>query len=185
MDNSASSFQRVDLVLQNTSAKSIRAYVLLGQAKTTGKINTYSFATKLLRVNEFHEGEVFLEREAIRESKQLFLSIDYAEFEDGSSWGADSQGFSKNIAGERAGRLAAIKKIRELVVARNLAEVTNLLSQKVTEMVVNIPESTQSEGWQKRYRTGYKGVLSILQSQKEPTVEMLSAKLDEIEKYAK
>lgn len=185
VDNSALSFQRVDFVLQNTGNKSIRAYVLLGQAKTTGKINTNSFATKLLQTGEFHNDEVFMERKAIKESGRLFLSLDYVEFEDGSSWGADSQGFSKNIAGERAGRLAAIRKTKDLITSRNLTDLTNLLNQNVAEMTVNVPESTMSDGWQKGYRTGYKGVFSILQRSKEGGIEALSTKLDEIEKFAK
>jgi hypothetical protein len=185
VDNSASSFQKVDFVLRNVSNKSVRAYVLLGQANTTGKINTYSFATKFLRANEFHEGEVFLERVAIRESKQLFLSIDYAEFEDGSSWGADSQGFSKNISGERAGRLAAIRELKNVITSDNLAYLTGLLNQDITEMAIDLPKSKQSEGWKKGYKTGYKTVFSMLQSSEEKDIEKFKVQLDEMEKFAK
>jgi hypothetical protein len=187
VDNSALSFQKADLVLQNVSNKSVRAYVLLGQAKTTGKINTYSFATKSLRANEFHESEVFLEREAIRESKQLFLSIDYVEFEDGSSWGVDSQGFSKNISGERAGRLAAIRELKNIIIANDVGNLTKLLDQEITEITVDLPESGQSEsdGWKKGYKTGYKTVFSVLQSHREKEIERLKAQIDEMEKLAK
>ena len=185
VDNSALSFQRVNFVLQNVGNKRIRSYVLVGQAKTTGKINTNSFAEKLLQIGEFHNDEVSVERNALREYRQLFLSLDFVEFEDGSSWGADIQGFSINIAGEREGRLAAIKKIKDLIASRSLTELTNLLEQNVADITVKIPESTKADGWKRGYQTGYKTVFSILQKSKGGGVEVLSTKIDLMEKLAK
>jgi len=182
VDNSAPSFQRVNFNVQNISTKAIRAYVLTGQAKTTGKIITDSFITSLLNPGLFQGEEISLERKAIKESGRMFLSVDYIEFQDGSSWGVDSQGFSKRIAGERVGRVAAINRIKDLIARKNLVDLDGLLGQEISEMEIETPDSGQSDEWKKGYRTGYKAVFSILQRSKEGGVEALSTKLNEIEK---
>ena len=174
VDDSTLSSQTVNFAVQNIGSKSIRAYTILGKTKASGKFKT----------GEIEQNGLSFESEIIKENEVLFLSVDYVEFEDGSFWGEDSQGHSKLIAGERAGRLAAINRLKKLVKNNDFATLTDLLGQKIAEISVSVPTSSQPGEWQRGYQRGYKAVISILQRSKEQEIDFLSTKLDEMEQLA-
>ncbi|MBX3294322.1 MAG: hypothetical protein KF762_01185 [Acidobacteria bacterium] len=184
VDDSTLSSQTVNFAVQNIGSKSIRAYTILGKTKASGKLLTNSFATRLFKTGEIEQNGLSFESEIIKENEVLFLSVDYVEFEDGSFWGEDSQGHSKLIAGERAGRLAAINRLKKLVKNNDFATLTDLLGQKIAEISVSVPTSSQPGEWQRGYQRGYKAVISILQRSKEQEIDFLSTKLDEMEQLA-
>lgn len=184
IDNTALSFQSVHLILQNIGNKPVRAYSLLGDIDTNGRVISTSFATRFLKAGELTETEMQIERQIIKTSSVLRLSIDYVEYSDGSSWGKDIHGKSKLIGGERAGRAFAIKYLRGLIKSGKTADVTNLLGQKISELVVSVPEPGQSDEWKTGYRRGYKAIVSILQKQQPLSVVSFSKKLDELEEFA-
>ena len=186
VDNSSLSNQTINYSLQNLSNKSIRAYTLIGNAKNDGKIITVSFTTELFEPNKYEFNNLFLERETIKKNSSATLSVDYIEFEDGSSWGADSQGQSKEIAGEREGRKAAIKELKESIKRQNSTDVLmNLLKQDIKKINVSVPNTKESDQWKKGYRLGYKAVISVLQDlDKSEDANLHLKKLDEMEKIA-
>ena len=185
VDNSMSSYQSVNLVLQNIGNQAIRAYVLFGDGNTNGKIITRSLVTDSLRVGESQTVAMQIERQTIIKDLVLRLSVDYAEFEDGSSWGSDSQGQSELIKGERAGRSAAIVKFKDLIKNNKMTELTEIFGLDVTEMNVLVPNSMQSEKWKRAYQRGYKGVAVILGNIRSQGTETLFNKLNEMEGIAK
>ncbi|HEX8737986.1 MAG TPA: hypothetical protein VF721_21820 [Pyrinomonadaceae bacterium] len=186
VDNSALSAQNIVYSLQNISNKPIRAYTLLGNGKNDGKVVTNSFAIKLFQPSEYEYDDFFVEREIAKEGT-IFLSIDYVEFEDGSSWGKDREKKSKEIAGEREGRKAAIRHLKDLIKNQNANGengIKTFLKQDVKEISVDVPDTNQPDEWKRGFRGGYKGVISILQRIKEQEIESLAKKLDEMEKFA-
>jgi hypothetical protein len=185
VDNFALTHQTVNFNIQNIANKNVRAITVLGNSGNSGKILTTSFATKLFQINEMISSDIPIEREMIKENNLLTLSIDYVEFEDGSSWGVDTQRKSENFAGERSGRLAAIKQIREFIKTQNLEDLTNFLEQEITQIKVPMPDLNQSKEWQKGFQGGYKAVISIFKRLKEQKEKDFSARLDELEKLAK
>lgn len=187
VDNSALSHQEIICSLQNIGNKPIRAYTLLGGGKGDGKIITRFFATKLFQAGESEINSVPLERRSIKEGETILLSIDYIEFEDGSSWGVDSRGKSKALAGQREGTKAAIKQLKDLIKNQNANganSVTNFLKQDLQEITVAAPDANQSDEWKRGFQLGYKSVISILQGIEGQKIEKLTKKLDEMEKIA-
>jgi hypothetical protein len=187
VDNSALSAQNIVYSLQNISNKSIRAYTLLGDGKSDGKVVTNSFISKLFQPSEYEYGDFFVEREIAKEEKTISLSIDYVEFEDGSAWGNDSQKKSKEIAGAREGRKAAIQHLKGLLKNQNATDETGIktfLKQDIKQIIVAVPNTIQSDEWKTGFRGGYKAVISVLQRIREQEIETLAQKLDEMEKIA-
>lgn len=182
IDNSNISYQRINFTLQNITNKKIRFFTVLGDSKNSGKIITSSFSTKLFQPNETELSEIDIEREVIKESNILSISIDYVEFEDGSFWGTDSQKKSENFAGERAGRLLAIKELRNLMGKGRTQELNDFLRQDITRLEPSSVDNKQSEQWKKGFRGGYKNVISITQGNNEKNVGDILKLLEEIEK---
>lgn len=187
VNNSPLSYQEIIISLQNVSDKPIRAYTLVGDAgKSSGKVITNSFATELLQIGLSVTNSIDLERQSIKEGETALLSIDYVEFEDGSSWGNDNQRKSKVLAGEREGRKVAVKQLKDLLKNRNISsmsDITNLLKD-LEGTIVQVPEANQSDEWKRGFRLGYKSVISILQGIEGHKIEKFTKKLDEIEKIA-
>jgi hypothetical protein len=185
VDNSDESYQTVKYVVQNIGSKSVRTFTVYSNGRNTGQVIINSLALKSLQTNEFKEGQVFIERENIKPDEKILLSVDYVVFEDGSSWGNDTQQKSKEITGEWAGRKFAVQYFKELIKNRDITTLTNVLEQEVAEISIPPIDSNQTEEWEKGFQRGYKSVVAILQQNKKQGTNALSAKLDEIEKIAK
>lgn len=176
VDNSETSSQTVNFTIQNISNKLIKGYVILG----SGKIVTHFFPVKSFQPRAFNRDELSLERENIKTDEPFLLSIDYVEFDDGSSWGEDKQRQSDNIAGGRAGVKAATEQLKKIINQREITTLTAFFEIQLADVDVPLPESVQSEKWQSGFRNGYKSIVGFLKGQREKGVEELSKKLDEI-----
>lgn len=185
VDSSPVSYQDIVFSLQNVTDKPVRAYTLIGNGKKgSGKIITnYSVANRFL-AGESVIKNLDIERSEITDGEVILLSVDYVEFEDGSSWGSDSTGNSKLIAGQREGTKAAISQLKNLSRNQNTNNLTEFLSRDMQEIVVEIPNTDQSEIWKRGFRLGYKSVISILQEVEERGIERVIEKLDDMEKIA-
>lgn len=187
VDNSNPSFQTINYSLQNISGKPVKAYALLGDGKNNGKVITNFLSLELLQPNKYEFDNFPIEREPIKEKDTVFLSIDYVEFEDGSSWGSDSQRKSKEITGQREGVKAAIKQLKDSIKNQNVSsekDITKFLERDIQEISVDVPNTNQSDEWKKGFRRGYKTVIFVLQDKGKQGTESLAKKLDEMEKIA-
>lgn len=181
VDNSAALLQKVNYAIQNISNKPVKGYVIWANGKSTGKITTNFFPTKLFQTEAVYTEELFLERENIKPNEGLSLSIDYVEFEDGSSWGEDVQGQSEHLIGARAGVEVAIKQFKDLINNRETAALTTILEKKLVDVEVALPKTFQSEKWQKGFTDGYKTIAGFLKNQRGQGYDELLKKLNEIE----
>jgi len=184
VDNSAPDYQLVNFTVQNTGNKSVRGYVIEGANKNTGKIITNFFPAKLFQATVTFTEELLIERENIKSDKTLSLSIDYVEFEDGSSWGKDTQSQSENIAGGRVGAEAAVEQLKKLVEKRDSAALTALLKNNLAELEVSLPETSgnKSEKWKSGFRSGYKSIISFLKVHRDKGDNELLERLEEVRK---
>lgn len=172
VDNSDITSQNIVYSIKNVGNKPIRAYTLIGS-----EIVSTSYLIKLFQVDGLDKGEM----SNIKEGQEVFLSVDYVEFADGTSWGNDSQGKSKEMASERAGRKEAIKQLKDIIKSGNRSALTNLFSQEVTNLTVPVLELNQTVDWQRGFQRGYRSVISILKRNKEEGIASFSKKLDEME----
>jgi hypothetical protein len=187
VDNSALSFQNINFSLQNISTKSVRAYTLLGDGKRSGKVVTNFFFTTLFHTLEINTNSFAVERQNITEDETVLLSVDYVEFADGSSWGGDTQAKSIEIAGQRDGVKAAIRRAKNALMnqdANTTDGMIGLLNQDIKEITVDIPPTGQPDEWKKGFQSGFKAVISVLQKIKEQGTENLIKKLVEMEAIA-
>ena len=184
VDNSSLSFQSVNYSLQNISNKPIRNYVLLGDGESNGTVFTRFYTTELLQTNKYEFNEFPVERATIKDKETISLSIDYVEFFDGSSWGSDRQGKSKELNGQREGVKFAISQLKNLIKSQNRKsadETTNLLKQDIRDISVDMPDTSQSNEWKQGFQRGYKVVISVLQDEENKKTENLIKKLNEME----
>lgn len=185
VDNSNPNYQSVNYTVQNITNKPIRAFTLTGISKSTGKIITRYLTVKLFQPTELDNGEIIVERENIKLNEVLALSIDYVEFEDGSSWGKDYYQQSEKIVGERAGRKEVIRKLKDLVTSNDLAALSAFLDQDLSNIIVPETNSNQTDIWQKGFQFGYKSTIFSLQRIEKQNIKELSSKLNEMEKFVK
>lgn len=180
VDNSPSWYQAVNYAVQNASGKPVQGYVIVASGKHTGQIVTSFFPIRSFRIGDSHADEMAIERVNIRPDEILSLSIDYVEFDDESSWGANTQGQSEHMAGGRAGVRAAAEYFIDLIKKHQFAAVTPFLEKELVDIYVPFPDTNQSEKWRQGFDSGYKSVVSVLQSSRERGYEELLKKLDEI-----
>ena len=181
IDNSALSVQKVNYTIQNIANKPVRGYVIWAKGKNTGKITTNFFPTKSFQPGTVYTEELSVEREGIKPDESLSLSIDYIEFEDGSSWGEDIQGQSEHLIGARAGVEVAVKELRSLINNRETAALTALLEKNLVDVDVSLPKTAQSEKWRTGFTDAYKAIVGFLNNQRGQGHNELLKKLDEIE----
>ena len=188
VDNSGLSFQNIAYSLQNISGKAIRAYTVLGDGKSNGKVVTRFYTTDLLQSGKYEFNDFPVERATIQEDEEIALSVDYVKFADGSSWGTDSQKKSKELDGQGEGVKFAISQIKNLIKGQDRKtanDVESLLNQDIRDISIEAPDTTQSEEWKQGFRRGYKAVVSVLQDEREQKTENLIKKLDEMEKLSR
>ena len=176
VDNSEGLFQKINFTMQNISDKSIKAYALTGRGTITS-IHT----KKLFEPDKMTNEVYYVERENIKPNMVITLSIDYVEFEDGTSWGADVFKQSEIIKGYKNGKAGAIEKIRELINKRDSKTLRNLFRQESIETAVPAPDSKQTDNWQRGFKLGYKSVIRNMQEDKEQNLDSLSKQLNKIE----
>lgn len=180
VDNSAESHQTINFVIQNVSDKNIKASVLLHgrQPGVNGSTTSFfqSFATRQMIQEAIYE-----ERVNIREGGKMFLSVDYVEFEDGGSWGGDSQKMSEHIAGMKAGQENAVAEIKKL--SGNQKTLSDFLRQDLAQIKPLDVGTAESEKWRRGFLSGHKSTLRTLQSAYEKQgSEAVAAKLKDLEK---
>lgn len=180
VDNSDRVFQYIVYSVQNVGNKPIRAYALVG-----GKVITNSFAGKLLFPGEVYTDAIPIERKAIKEGKEVFLFIDFVEFGDGSFWGRNTQGKSREIAGQRAGRNSAIRQLKDFIRSGDIAALGNLLNQNLAQISIQPPSTNLGREWEKGFQRGFKNIIAILQQIQSEGIEAISRKLESLEEVNK
>ena len=179
VENSASSYQVINYTLQNVGNKPIRAFTVLNYGSTT------SFRLfKPFQPNQVSYDQSYIERANLRRPKTIFLSVDYVEFSDGSSWGEDSMKMSEWVAGHRSGAKAAVEKVRSLIKNNDSEGLSAVLKYEITALPVSESKTGNSHKWQRGFGSGYSSIVSTLEKQSNQSFEALIIKLDELEKYS-
>jgi len=160
----------------------VKGYVVWANGKNTGKITTSFFPTKSFQPGAVYTEELLIERKGIKLDENLSLSVDYIEFEDGSSWGEDVQGQSEHLIGARAGVEVSVKEFKDLINNHGTVALTSILEKKLVDVEVSIPKTLQSERWKKGYTDGYKTIIVFLKNHQGQGHNELLKKLNEIEK---
>jgi len=101
--------------------------------------------------------------------KQIILSVDFVEFEDGFTWGQDSYRSAERLAGNRAGAEAATKYLTKVIETEGEDAVVVTLEKLKID-----PPSNQSPEWTEGFRGGINAVRARLQqTRKEHGLDMI------------
>lgn len=185
VDNTAELYQTVNYSVQNVSSKKIRAFVLLHADQSgiggTGTSFFQSFIPGRIIQNSFIE-----ERSNIKSNDKIFLSFDFIVFQDGSSWGRDSQKQSEYIFGHIEGQKDAVKYVKPLLADTNKDAVSKLFQQQLTDINTPALDGKKTAEWRRGFAVGYRFVIGRLQfAYEKQGMEAVRLKLEEVEKSIK
>jgi hypothetical protein len=145
---------KVSYFVTNSSGKAISAYVVryivsVDQSKDESSELHYGFSSdSVLQVGRVETGS-FEGREFAKTVDSLTLSLDFVEFTDGATWGADIFKSSEQLAGMRAGaeaELAGLKKVR-------LSDGMTGVQRILPSFEPSVPKDHSSE-WIKGFQSG-------------------------------
>lgn len=145
---------RVRVMAQNQSQKRIRAYAILADA---GAYSRSDFANLTTPAAVFQPTQIktidisFSESEA---PASVTVSVDFVEFDDGSTWGADSHHSRDRLAGQRAGAKAERLRLRGLLKARGSSAVFDAVREEVSDDAKGEGAGKHTEEWMQGYRNG-------------------------------
>jgi hypothetical protein len=91
--------------------------------------------------------------------KPILLFIDFIEFTDGSTWGADGCESAQYLAGARAGARALAERLEKVFVDGGAKAVVNSVKGVVGEIEVPVAESNT---WQAGFRAGVESMIDRL-----------------------
>jgi hypothetical protein len=164
-DVSDLSLLRIKYRVQNVSNKVIQAYAILeeidrdkGGIKGTTIVNLSREAKFLQPTQSRLETCDLPGRNGPVAS--LTLSVDYVEFDDGTKWGKDSQRSAGHLAGQREGKKAALKKMKEMREKDGDHVLEEFLKKKDAEVIS--PPAGRSAEWEYGFRVGHNTALYLL-----------------------
>jgi hypothetical protein len=155
------------IVLSNTDSRPIRGYVLLVD---TDGLKTSSINLRLERMIDKEKPYLHLVQGRVPENR-VTVSVDYVQFIDGGSWGADEVGGSKIITTYLEGRDIAIKRLEAMLTEANL-DSTEFLGpiRAVSGFGLGGPVTMKHDAAHFR-REGYRTVIKSLRIMSKRTVE--------------
>jgi hypothetical protein len=168
---------RVGYVVHNSSNKPVLAYSLVetaGEGDTTVRMAVYSGLV-------VRPGEDF-QIAYIHGSREVSSwTFDWILFGDGSTWGPDEYGRSKEIVGYIAGRNAAIKHVSEEVEDPDTHPLPRMFRDPaITSWSLQLPlAETDARTDNGYFRKGYDEVLTILRHDAEVKKNELSRRIAE------
>jgi hypothetical protein len=120
----------------NGSSKAVSAYAIrhtvkVGGSQTSGVTLTSMRSASSLLYQQARIEESFMGVTYAADVGEIVLSADFVEFEDGTTWGADTFKMSEKLAGRRAGGQAALRKLRELSRIQGLETVFNIIDGEI------------------------------------------------------
>lgn len=153
---------RVRVMAQNQSQKRIRAYAILADAGAYSRLDFANLTTPtaLFQPTQIKTIDIsFSESEA---PASVTLSVDFVEFDDGSTWGADSYHSRDRLAGQRAGAKAERLRLRGLLKARGSSAVFDAVREDVSDDAKGEGANKHTEEWMQGYRNGVGSVRNRL-----------------------
>ncbi|HEX8283837.1 MAG TPA: hypothetical protein VF588_10805 [Pyrinomonadaceae bacterium] len=149
---------RLKVMAQNQSGKQIRACAIVADAGSHSQVDFVNLTTSAaaLRPTQIKTFDIaYGENEA---PDTVTLSVDFVEFDDGSTWGADTHNSRDMLAGQREGAKAERSRLRELLKSGGVPAVFDAVREEVPD-VMEIKSPTKHSGaWVTGYRHGVGGI---------------------------
>jgi len=148
----------VKLIIMNTTPKTVTAYSLRYDLVTNGKLSRggmeltlYSTAEKALKSGESQETALGGGAHYSVPVERFVVSIDFVEFGDKSTWGADTYASKECLSGMRAGGRAAVDHLLRVFDAQGYATFVEHLDRDSVD--ISVPPD-HSAKWEQGFRRG-------------------------------
>lgn len=158
-------------VVTNISAKPIRAYAIRNDVMTGEQIQNSGVVlvlqisiNSILRPAQSKSEAQPANTTYFQPLESILLSVDFVEFDDGTTWGADTFKSSERLAGKRAGGRAALNKLRGILRTHGPAILMSAVSVGNIDV---IPEAGRSKEWVEGFQSGVGMVRNRLRRAKE------------------
>lgn len=147
--------------ITNVSNKTIRAYAIQSEvffgsenAKESGVDLVHLIRQpQLLTPNESRQKTGGNRSTYSQEVNKIVLSVDYVEFDDGTSWGANYYKSDEYILGQRAGATAAIDGFRKKLQTGGFEALSKEIDQDSINFALQADES-KSDRWKSGFQSG-------------------------------
>lgn len=147
--------------LTNVSDKTIRAFTIQGDA-FYGRLNikesgaTFSHLTSkklLLRPNESCQETAGGNATYTEEVNEIVLSVDFVEFDDGTTWGVDYYKSKEQLEGQRAGARVALENFRKKLETSGFEMFSKEIDKDSIDFALQA-DTSKSSKWKNGFQSG-------------------------------
>jgi len=147
---------QINLKVENTGERNIRAIAIMYEDTTekgahSGLVFRDLYYPRLIMKPGQWQGMAFSHPELTEPVKQISFSIDFVEFDDGTTWGDDNLKYTDWLAGRRAGMAAERESLLKLLTAGGAQAVLRELEKTTYDPAA---PSGHSPAWSEKFRTG-------------------------------
>ena|SRR2546423_1521466 len=148
---------RLRVMAQNQSRKRIRAYAIVADGGAGSRVDFANLTspTSIFQPTQIQTFDIaYSENQVNGPPNSVRLSVDFVEFDDGSTWGLDVHKSRDTLAGQREGAKAEKKRLRELLKSKGPSAVFDAIRAEVTDDPEVATTTKHSEEWLQGYRNG-------------------------------
>lgn len=146
-------YEVMNISLMSVKAYAIRHDTTIGSTLTSGASHFYALEQYAFLHPNFSHSKQFGSSTYGGDVEKVVLSVDYVEFEDGTTWGRDEFKTSERLAGQHTGHQSVVENLRETLETKGKR---GLLSALVTEVDDLQPPQSKSQQWKEGFRVGLK-----------------------------
>jgi hypothetical protein len=145
---------RLKIMAQNQSQKRIRAYSILADAGAYSRLDFADLTnpTVILQPTQIRASDLAYGEGEVPAS--VTLSVDFVEFDDGSTWGLDLHHSRDRLSGQRAGAKAERLRLRALLKAKGPSAVFDAILAAVSDDAGLGAANKHTAEWTQGYRNG-------------------------------
>lgn len=145
---------RIKVMAQNQGIKRIRAYALVADGGDASRIDFANLTGQnaFIQPTQIKTFDVAYGESRVPES--VTFSVDFVEFDDGSTWGLDSHNSRDMLAGQREGAKAERKRLRDLLKSKGPVAVFDAIQAEGSDNPEVGTTTKNSERWLQGYRNG-------------------------------
>lgn len=140
----------IRVMVQNQSAKKVRALAIAADSRID--FRNLSGAASVILPTQIKVIDISYAEEG--RPKRVRVSVDFVEFEDGTTWGTDAGNSKDTLAGQRAGAKAERQRLKNLLKSKGRPAISDLSEVSRSDEPAASDVTGRSPEWLQGYRSG-------------------------------
>jgi len=154
---------QINFAVENIGGKPVRAYSIrydsvAGKSERSGLVYDHVMEPSDFTRPGQWQSFAYTHTAASEPSDRITFSVDFVEFEDGATWGADTFNSSDRIAGRRAGAEAERNRLTRIMTQSGIDAVIKAAESGFAE-----PPQGHSSEWEQTFREGARVIATRVQ----------------------